>query len=93
MTDAQIMTYAEYVAAYESLLKVFLSYTQAQVGSEVYASKLADLEGAHPSHAAQYDSQCSTRDWNTLRVIYPQITVLMERKCNTNTSNADNNSH
>jgi hypothetical protein len=51
------MTFTEYVAAYEALIKVFLSYTPAQVGSSVYASKLADLEEAHPVHAAQFDAQ------------------------------------
>ena len=34
----------------------------SQVGSEVYASKLADLEEAHPVHAAQYDSQCGQKN-------------------------------
>ena len=51
------MTFGEYVAAYEALLKALLSYTPAQVGCEVYASKMADLEEAHPDHAAQYDAQ------------------------------------
>jgi len=51
------MTFTEYVAAYEALLKALMSYTPAQVGSEVYASKMADLEEAHPVHAAQYDAQ------------------------------------
>ena len=51
------MTFTEYVAAYEALIKVALTYTPAQVGSSVYASKLADLEEAHPVHAAQYDAQ------------------------------------
>jgi hypothetical protein len=45
----------EYVAAYEALLKVFLSYTPAQVGSGIYASRLTDLEEAHPDHADRYD--------------------------------------
>jgi hypothetical protein len=50
------MTYEEYVVAYESLLKTFLSYTGTQVGSGVYASKLRDLEDANPHHATRYDT-------------------------------------
>jgi hypothetical protein len=51
------MTYEEYVVAYESLLKTFLSYTGTQVGSGVYASKLSDLEDANPHHATRYDTK------------------------------------
>ena len=52
-----VMTYKEYVVAYESLLWTFLSYTGTQVGSGVYASKLSDLEDANPQHAIRYDIQ------------------------------------
>jgi hypothetical protein len=52
-----MMTYKEYVVAYESLLKTFLSYTQTQVGSGVYASRLSDLEEANPAHATRYDTK------------------------------------
>jgi len=51
------MTYKEFVIAYESLLKTFLSYTAAQVGSGVYASKLSDLEEAHPQHSTRYEGR------------------------------------
>jgi hypothetical protein len=51
-----MMTYKEYVVAYESLLKTFLSYTGTQVGSGVYASKLSDLEEANPQHATRYNT-------------------------------------
>ena len=33
-----------------------------EVGAEVYASKLADLEEAEPAHAATYDEQCSRQE-------------------------------
>ena len=51
------MTYEEYVAEYESLLKIFLSYTPTQVGSGVYASKLSDLEEAYPQYTTRYEGR------------------------------------
>ena len=52
-----MITYEKYVAAYEALLKLFLSYTPNEVGSGVYASKLSDLEEAHAAHAETYNEQ------------------------------------
>jgi len=61
------MTYKEYVAAYESLLKTFLNYAPNDVGSGVYASKLSDLEEACPQHTTRYetDHQLITPVWWT----------------------------
>ena len=50
------MTYEDFAAEYEALLKRFLAYTPAQVGSGDYASKLADLVDAHPAFEARYDA-------------------------------------
>jgi|TARA_R110000824_G_scaffold269940_2_gene458410 hypothetical protein len=50
------MTYQEYVAAYESLLKTFFGYTSNEVGSLVYAEKLSDLDEANPQHATRYET-------------------------------------
>jgi len=55
------MTYEDFAAAYEALLKRFLDYTPAQVGSGDYASKLADLVDAHPAFEARYDAAFKVR--------------------------------
>jgi hypothetical protein len=48
-------TYTDYVDEYESLLRTFLRYKRTEVGSDVYANKLSDLEEAYPQHADRYD--------------------------------------
>ncbi len=49
------MDYAEFKTQYESLLKEMFKYNIEQVGSQVFASKLADLTEANPIFEARYD--------------------------------------
>ena len=51
------MSYNEFKTEYEKLLRGMLKYTIEQVGSGVFASKLADLTEAYPEHEARYDSE------------------------------------
>ncbi len=53
------MSYVDYVRFYETLLRRLMSYGPNEVGSGVFASRLADLEEAHPVHAARFDAQVS----------------------------------
>ncbi len=51
------MTYEEFKTQYESLLKEMLKYNIEQVGSGIFASKLADLTEEYPEFEARYDDE------------------------------------
>ncbi len=51
------MNYNEFKTEYEKLLREMMKYTIEQVGSGVFAEKLADLTEAHPEHEDRYDSE------------------------------------
>jgi hypothetical protein len=42
------MTYAEFKAEYEALFNRMMSYSPDQVGSGIYAEKMAELADAYP---------------------------------------------
>jgi len=51
------MTYNEFKAEYNSLLKLMLSYSLDQIGSMHYCSKLADLVDAYPHFEEMLDNE------------------------------------
>ena len=54
------MTYEQYAAQMKHLITKLMSYDIGQVGCGFYASKCADLEEAHPEHAARFDEEIQT---------------------------------
>jgi hypothetical protein len=51
------MTYEAFKAEYAALLARMLSYSIGQAGSNIYASKMADLVDAYPEYEARYDEE------------------------------------
>lgn len=51
------MEYNEFKAEYERLVTRMLSYRIDQAGSNIYASKLADLVEDHPEFEERYDAE------------------------------------
>jgi hypothetical protein len=51
------MTYEAFKTEYEKLLAKFLSYEAKTIGSNEYASKLADLCEAYPEFEERYDNE------------------------------------
>ena len=46
------MTFAEFKTEYENLLKELFRYDSKEIGSMIFAGKLADLVDAHPDFEA-----------------------------------------
>ncbi len=51
------MTYATFKAEYESLFKTMMGYKPNEVGSSIYAEKMADLADAYPEFEAMIDAE------------------------------------
>jgi hypothetical protein len=46
-----MMTFEEFAAAYRATFAAMMSYKLTEVGSDIYAAKLADLADAYPEWA------------------------------------------
>ena len=51
------MNYSQFKTEYNLLLNRMMGYTPDQAGSNIYASKLADLVDDYPEFEEQYDNE------------------------------------
>lgn len=56
-TPRMDMTYEEFAALYKATFVKLMSYAPNQVGSAVYAEKMADLADAHPEWAELVENE------------------------------------
>lgn len=54
------MTFEQFAAEYREAFRLMMSYTSQQVGSQVYAEKMAALADAHPEWAEQVENDTAS---------------------------------
>ena len=57
MFRCNIMTYNDFKIEYTDIFKKMMSYSPEQIGSGIYAEKMADLEEQYPEFAEQAENE------------------------------------